>query len=48
MKLKMDNKKNIVFSFNILGKGFTVFKKEPTPKPQKQKQKKKPREFRYF
>ena len=45
MKLKMENKKNIVFSFNILGKGLTIFRKEPTkPKPKKRKQ----REFRYF
>ena len=41
----MENKKNIVFSFNILGKGLTIFKKDP-PRPRPKK--KKPRNFQYF
>ena len=45
MKLKMENKKNVVFSFNVLGRGITIFKKEPA-KPKTKKPK--PRKFQYF
>lgn len=41
----MNNKKNVIFSISILGKGFSILKKEP-PKPKTKKQK--PITFQYF
>jgi hypothetical protein len=46
MMIKMENKKNVIFSFNFFGIGFTVFKN--TPDEEKKTPERKPRGFQYF
>ena len=50
MKVKIESKKNIIFSFNVLGKGVTVYFKTPFKKDtsHKEVEDRKSRKFRYF